>query len=102
MAIIAIVLGVVAAIVLGLLVAGGVGIFALRQNLFEVQATVEANEVVMPRRATVIAQALSAEQVEAMGLNSGAARETYNPLDAVVEETGETTSCGRPISIVHM
>ena len=56
----------------------------------------------MPRRATVIAQALTSEQVEQMGLNGGAARETYNPLDAVIEDTGATKPNGRPISVMRM
>jgi hypothetical protein len=88
LAIIAIVLGVVAAVIISLMVMGGVGIFALKHTLFEVHGTVEAKEIAMQSRrtgGTVVAKALTPEQVAAMGLVdvSGAGRETYNPLDAV-------------------
>ena len=85
LAIIAIILAVVAAVVIALMVMGGIGIFAIKQTLFEVDGTVEAAKEISMQPRAVVAQALTPEEVAAMGLLdvSGAGRDTYNPLDAM-------------------
>ena len=74
-----------AAVVIAVMVMGGIGIFAIKQTLFEVDGTVEAAKEISMQPRAVVAQALTPEEVAAMGLPdvSGAGRDTYNPLDAM-------------------
>ena len=69
LAIVAIILAVVAAVVLLAMIAGGVGIFAVRQKLFETAVTVDGKQL-QKGTAAPVAVTLTPEQVAAMGLDT--------------------------------